>query len=265
MKAPEAFHIYCVANNAVKLERDLGSSPDIVAYGIPLSVLWNEASAAGAYARAMRHADADFLIFVHQDVYLPGGWFDNLEREIQRLSETDPEWAVAGLSGVRIDGSYAFHLWDSGLGMVCGRPLDNPVAVASLDELLLIVRRSANVCFDPELPRFHLYGTDIVLTAYACGKSAYVIDVPALHNCDAGRELGRDYVEAYEFMVKKWQSQLPWPTLIHPLTNNRWSLMRRRLRLRGRAIFRASTLFSPLPDPAAKARELGFETQSAVG
>jgi hypothetical protein len=258
MKAPEAFHIYCVANDAAKLARDLGSSPDIAAHGIPLSVLWNETSAAGAYARAMRHADADFLIFVHQDVYLPQGWFDNLERELQRLSEIDPKWAVAGLAGVRMDGSHVFHLWDSGLGRVIGCPLDNPVAVASLDELLLIVRRSANVCFDPELPRFHLYGTDIVLAAQACGKSAYVVDVPALHNCEAGRGLGRDYVEAYEFMVKKWQSQLPWPTVIHPLTNNRWSLRRRRLRIRYKAIFRASTLFDPLPDPAAKARELGF-------
>lgn len=65
-----------------------------------------------------------------------------------------------------------------------------PVAIASLDELLLIIRRGANVGFDPELLRFHLYGTDVVLTAYSQGKSAYVMDIPAIHNSNAGRRIG---------------------------------------------------------------------------
>jgi hypothetical protein len=260
MKTRHTFQIYSVVDDAATLACNLRSSPDIGTYDIPLSVLWNEASASAAYATMMRDASAEFLIFAHQDVYLPRGWFDKLEREIDRLSETDPEWAVAGLAAVRADGSWCGHLWDSGLDRLFGGPFSKPVAVASLDEFLLIVRRGANVSFDPELPRFHLYGTDIVLTAYSQGKSAYVVDVPAIHNCYPGRRLGPDYVEAYEFMVNKWHRQLPWPTLIHPLTNNRLRLALRRLRVRYKAIFRASTMFGPVPDPAAKARELGFET-----
>ncbi|MGB6175116.1 MAG: hypothetical protein WBF43_01975 [Methylocella sp.] len=260
MKLHHTFHIFSVVNDAATFARDLRSSPDIAAYDIPLSVLWNEASASAAYATGMRDAYAEFLIFVHQDVYLPRGWFAKLESEIDRLSETDPEWAVAGLAAVRADGRWCGHMWDSGLGFLCGRPFSKPVAVASLDELLLIIRRGAMVSFDPELPGFHLYGTDIVLTAYSQGKSAYVVDVPAIHNSEPGRRLGPDYVEAYEFMVNKWRRQLPWPTLIHPLMNNRLRLAVRRLRMRYKAIFRASTMFGPVPDPAAKARELGFET-----
>jgi len=260
MKLRHTFQIYSVVDDAATLARNLSSSPDIGIYDIPLSVLWNEASASAAYATVMRDAYAEFLIFAHQDVYLPRGWFDKLEREIDRLSESDPEWAVAGLAAVRADGSWCGHLWDSGLGFLCGGPFSKPVAVASLDELLLIIRRGAKVSFDPELPRFHLYGTDIVLTAYSQGKSAYVMDVPAIHNCKAGRRIGPDYVEAYEFMVNKWRRRLPWPTLIHPLMNNRLRLAFRRLRMRYKAIFRASTMFGPVPDPAAKARELGFET-----
>jgi hypothetical protein len=259
MKLHHTFQIYSVVNDPATFARDLRRSPDIGTYDIPLSVLWNEASASAAYAMVMRDAYAEFLIFAHQDVYLPRGWFEKLETEIDRLSETDPEWAVAGLAAVRADGSWCGHLWDSGLGRV-GCPFGKPVAVASLDELLLIIRRGANVSFDPELPRFHLYGTDIVLTAYSQGKSAYVVDVPAVHNCKAGRRIGPDYVESYEFMVNKWRRQLPWPTLIHPLMNNRLRLAFRRLRVRYKAIFRASTMFGPVPDPAAKARELGFET-----
>jgi len=260
MKTRHTFQIYSVVNDAATLDRNLRSSPDIGTYDIPLSVLWNEASASAAYATVMHDAYAEFLIFAHQDVYLPRGWFDKLETEINRLSETDPEWAVAGLAAVRADGRWYGHLWDSGLGSLCGRPFSKPVAVASLDELVLIVRRGANISFDPELPGFHLYGTDIVLTAYSQGKSAYVVDAPAIHNSKPGRRLGPDYVEAYNFMVKKWRRQLPWPTLIHPLMNNRLRLAFRRLRIRYKAVFRASTMFDPVPDPAAKARELGFET-----
>jgi hypothetical protein len=260
MKLHHTFQIYSVVNDTATLARNLRSSPDIGTYDIPLSVLCNRASASAAYAIVMRDAYAEFLIFAHQDVYLPRGWFDKLERAIDRLSETDPEWAVAGLAAVTADGSWCGHLWDSGLGCIFGGPFGNPVAVASLDELLLIIRRGANVNFDPELPGFHLYGTDIVLTAYSQGKSAYVVDVPAIHNSEPGRRLGPDYVEAYKFMVNKWRGQLPWPTVIHPLTNNQLRLAFRRLRIRYKAIFRASTMFGPVPDPAAKARELGFET-----
>jgi hypothetical protein len=260
MKLHHTFQIYSVVNDAATHARNLRSSPDIGTYDIPLSVFYNRASASAAYAMVMRDAYAEFLIFVHQDVYLPRGWFDKLEKEIDRLSETDPRWAVAGLYGVKADGSRCGHVWDSGLGCICGGPFGNPVAVASLDELLLIIRRGAMVSFDPELPRFHLYGTDIVLTAYSQGKSAYVVDVPAVHNSEPGRRLGPDYMEAYEFMVNKWRGQLPWPTVIHPLMNNRLRLAFRRLRIRYKAIFRASTMSGPVPDPAAKARELGFET-----
>ncbi len=260
MKLHHTFQIFSVVNDAATLARNLRSSPDIGTYDIPLSVLWNEVSASAAYAMAMRDAYAEFLIFAHQDVYLPRGWFANLEREIDRLSEVDPEWAVACLAAARADGSWCGHVWDSGLGILCGRPFSKPMPVASLDELLLIIRRGANVRFDPDLPSFHLYGTDIVLTAYAQGRFAYVVDVPAIHNCKGRRLIGPDYVEAYEFMVNKWRHQLPWPTLIHPLMNNRLRLAFRRLRVSYKVIFRASTTFDPVPDPAAKARELGFET-----
>jgi hypothetical protein len=94
MKTRRKFQIHCVANDAAKLACNLRRSPDIGTYDIPLTVLWNEASASAAYARAMRDAQAEFLIFVHQDVYLPRGWFKKLEREIDQLFEIDPEWAV---------------------------------------------------------------------------------------------------------------------------------------------------------------------------
>ena len=83
------FHVYSVANDSKVLASDLQSSPDIVSRAVPLTVLWHESSASEAYARAIAAADAEILIFAHQDIYLPRHWFDRLEKSIQHLDKLD--------------------------------------------------------------------------------------------------------------------------------------------------------------------------------
>lgn len=253
------FHVYSVVNDAAVLARDLQSSPDIASGSVSLSVLWNERSASEAYARAFAAATADILVFLHQDIYLPRGWFDRLARHVERLNRIDPDWAVAGSSGVKHDGTYVGHLWDSGLGCVFGGPFAEPVRSASLDETILVVRRASGVCFDPRMPTFHLYGTDIVLSAEASGKSAYMVDLPIIHNTMAPRKFRKEYTVGYHFMVRKWRDCLPWPTVIVPLTTSPWALLRRRLISHYNRVFHPEMFSVQLPDPGAKARELGFE------
>ncbi len=259
----QRFQIFCVANNAETLARNLAASPDVSNELVPLSVFWNQANASSAYAQAIASATAEFLVFAHQDVYLPCGWFDQLSHAIRQLDALDERWAVAGLSGVMHDGTFVAHVWDSGLGFVNGGPFSTPARAASLDELVLIMRRSSGVTFDADLPCFHLYGTDIVLDAEAKGRTAYVIDVPAIHNARPipMRRLGRDYVEAYRYTARKWRARLPWPTVIFRLTANPLPLLIHRLRnryWRFKVCLRRSMLFGELSDPAAKASELGF-------
>ncbi len=259
VKRRPLFQVYSVVNDAGILARNLQRSPDLVAKDIPLSLLWDKSSAAAAYAEACQGAEADFLIFAHQDVYLPDGWFRAFEDAVENLSRLHPEWAVAGLYGVTDDGKAVGHVWDSGQGGVWGQPFGAPVAVASIDELLLIIRRGAGVTFDPALPGFHLYGTDIVLTARNRRRTAYVLDVPAIHNSKRVRHLGQDYLAAYRYMVCKWRQQLPWPTVIVPLARRPWRLAIHRLRLRLKSALCTRRLGDRLKDPASKARELGFE------
>lgn len=262
-KAAERFHVYSVVNDSVVLARDLQSSPEIANGSVPLSVFWNERSASEAYARAIVGASVDFLVFAHQDIYLPGGWFDRLARHLDRLDQIDANWAVAGSFGVKHDANYVGHLWDAGLGCLFGGPFLEPIRVASLDEVVLIVRRSSGLSFDPQMPSFHLYGTDIVLTSETCGRSAYVIDLPVIHNTKAPRRFHKDYTVAYRYMTKKWRHQLPWPTVIVSLTTNPLPLLRRRLRTRYNRHFHPEMFFSQLRDPRTKARELGFELEQS--
>ncbi|TYO61103.1 hypothetical protein FXV83_40065 [Bradyrhizobium hipponense] len=250
--------VFCVANGQTVLARNLQRSPEIANGRIPVSIVWGATAASAAYHDAIAGAQADIVVFSHQDVYFPEGWFARLQVICEKLSLADPSWAVAGLSGMASDGTYLGHLWDSGLGTVCGGPFGRPRDVASLDEAVLIVRRASGALFDPMLPSFHLYGTDIVLEAQKAGMRSYVIDLPVIHNSKATVCLDRTYVAAYHFMVRKWTAVLPWPTVIVELTRNPLPLLLRRMRLRYKGIVRASTLHPTFEYPELKARELGF-------
>lgn len=251
-------HLYCVSNSDSTLERDLLRSPDIAAGNVSITVIRGAGAASSAYHHAIGAADADVLIFAHQDVYFPSGWFGRLQSLCAQLALIDPNWAVAGLFGVSADGALMGHLWDSALCRVCGSPFDTPQEAVSLDEVVLILRRASRVSFDPALPSFHLYGTDIVLCARTAGMRSYIVDLPVIHNAKPVVRLDRYYVSAYKFMVRKWAPLLPWPTVILPLTRNPLRLVFRALRIRYKALFRASTLHPALDHPDLKARELGF-------
>jgi hypothetical protein len=254
-----SIHLYCVSNNERTLKRDLLRSPDIVAGSVPLTVIRGARAASAAYHDAINTADSDILIFAHQDIYFPEGWFKRLQSVCEMLTLVDPNWAVAGLFGVSADGQLAGHLWDSALGKVCGSPLAAPRVATSLDEVVLILRRASGIFFDPALPSFHLYGTDLVLCAQTAGMRSYIIDLPVIHNAKPVMRLDRQYLSAYRFMVRKWSPLLPWPTVIVPLTRNPLWYLFRALRIRYRALFRASTLHPALDRPDVKARELGFD------
>lgn len=250
--------VFCVANDRMILSRNLQRSKEISDGRIPLAIIWGAKAASVAYHDAMARAQADIVVFSHQDVYFPEGWFERLRIVCQKMSLSDPSWGVLGLTGVTSQGTYVGHLWDSGIGAVCGGPFREPREVASLDEAVLIVRRASGALFDPTLPSFHLYGTDIVLEAREAGMKSYVIDLPVIHNSKPTVCLDQTYVAAYRYMVRKWQVLLPWPTVIVQLTRNPLPLLLRRMRLRYKGTLRASTLHSAFEYPELKARELGF-------
>jgi hypothetical protein len=265
----DRFHVYCVARSGDvdRLETDLARSPEIAMEKVGLTVLWNQANASGAYARAMETATAEVLIFAHCDVYFPDGWFARLAWEVDLLARVDPEWAVAGVSSLTASGEWVGRMYDSSLEPrfsetkgIFGNPVFSPTPIVSTDELTLIVRRAAAVSFDPLLPEFHLYGTDIILEAERRGKHSYGLDLPLIHNAKAQLRFGSDYVRAYKYMVRKWRARLPVPTTCGVLTASPFALPLRRLRLRYGAICRPSSYNTQrLSDPQAKAIEIGIE------
>lgn len=263
----DKFHVYVCARTQLDtpiLERDLSRSPAIANKDIALTVLWNQKSAAIAFAAAIEQATADYLVFTHCDVYFPESWFERLAWEVNCLTHIDPNWAVAGFSGVTADGELVGRVWDCSLDPwtrgIFGKPLASPVPIVSADELAIVVNRKTGITFDPKLPEFHLYATDIILAAERAGKRSYGFDMPLIHNAKAQLYVGQDYRRSYRYMVEKWRGRLPVPTTCGPLTSRPFTIPLRHLRMRYKAFFRKSTYSTHrIPDPSAKSRELGLD------
>lgn len=203
------FTFVVAVNNRTVLEQNLLASPDLRApHGHQILIQENYPSAALAYNAALCEAVNDLVIFIHQDMFLTVGWLSRVDESLQYLEATDPNWGVAGCWGARPDGELCGHIYSSGLG-VLGREFQNPIPVQTLDEIVLICKKSSGLSFDDNLPHFHFYGTDICLRAQAMGRKSYAISAFCVHNTQQLLRLPQEFYACYAHIKRMWRDSLP--------------------------------------------------------
>ena len=249
------FCVIAAVDNDRILAECLAASPDVASGALPLTVIRGAGSMAEAYNAGLAQTEAAICLFAHQDVYLPAGFLDRAADRMNSLESDAPEWMVAGPYGVRKDGSHIGRVWDVNMGRELGERGFAPTSVESLDELLLILKRQPGCVFDPALPHFHLYGTDLVQTAWATGHSAWAVELPVVHNNRPYSSFGAGYVAGYKYVRRKWRRRLPLFTTICEISYNPLPLWRVQWRRR-RVAERTEALLAHAPEVAAKA---GYE------
>ena len=179
------FSLVCCVSKLEVFERRLLASPCLQRGNLSLSAHFNCSSAAQAFNAALQGAKPkDWLVWVHQDVYLPDGWEDNFSLRLLEAQNTFNRLAVVGVYGLRGVAPHvirAGHVLDRGLLLREQAPL--PGLVDSLDELLFAVRVNSELKLDPELG-FDFYATDLVLQAQKYGYQAAVVDAYCEHWSD---------------------------------------------------------------------------------
>lgn len=256
------FDFVAAVNDDEVLAANLARSRALSEPGSRLHILRGYRSASVAYNAGLDAGTHELVVFAHQDVYLPAGWAPAMSAALAHLDAIDPAWAVLGLFGSTAAGGTVGHVWSSGLQRLLGAPFDTPMPVASLDELLLVVRRSSGLRFDAGLHGYHLYGTDIVQSALSSGRSAYAVCAPVIHNSRPVLYLPREYLSAYVYMRRKWARRLPIPHGISPIVASRWRHWRRVLRARLEEVRFGHIAQARLArglDCVSVARSLGFE------
>ncbi len=147
-------------------------------------------SAADGLNIGIARSETEWVVCVHQDVWLPAGWDRNVAEQLDEAERRFGPIGVAGVYGVGEvitlrDASQTLAAERVGWVVDRGRMLRDgpelPARIATLDELLLIVRRDSGPRFDPELG-FHLYGADICLQASEQGLAVVALAAHCHHN-----------------------------------------------------------------------------------
>ena len=189
----------------------------------------NFGSAAKAYNDAIDRAANDLIVFCHQDIVLPETWLSQLQCALDDLAISDPKWGVLGSYGKTQDGRGWGHVYSSGRDAI-GEPLQRPVAVQTLDEIVLILRKSSDLRFDDSLPHFHFYGADICLRAAKRGLKSYAVSTFCIHNTHQTLVLPKEFYECCRHVKQVWKDCLPIQTTCVRITQFNVSLYNRRVR-----------------------------------
>jgi len=128
----------------------------------------------------------EVIVVVHEDVYLEVEWQAKLNAVLNALETSDPQWGVLGAAGLDCTGRLVGHFRDPHGSINSFSGNDLYACVQTLDEQLMIVRKSSGLRFDASIPGIHGLGSDLLFDARDKGLNCYVVDAPAVHKYKTG-------------------------------------------------------------------------------
>lgn len=165
---------------------------------------------AAAYNAAVAQARHDLVCFVHPEVCLEGAWLEGFFNGLDAVEGLDPQWACVGISGaLRSDDAKLLvgHFCEGDEVFGPTEPL--PIAVDSLDDMLLVCRRD-DAHFDEWMPNANLLATEFCLRMRRDGRHCYVIDAPCRRRHDTSRsKLPLDYLLSCGYLYARYPDMLP--------------------------------------------------------
>ena len=164
-----------------------------------------------AYNEVIREGtNADWWAFIHEDVYLPPEWYDEVMGGFKVLRDRRIHSQVVGVAGVDADGNMVGNLLNRGLEW--GKRVPVPLEVKTIDECVMFVRAHrapGPLYFDEEAPNHHLSAADACIRG--CGL-CHVIRGYCEHNRRQPQE-----VLDLGFLMSCGYYWAKWPKLVYPV------------------------------------------------
>jgi hypothetical protein len=227
--------VAAITHDRAILERDLLRSDILQSHRHDLTIVENARSAAAGLNECLRRAKRDIVVLVHHDVYLLPAFETQLEYALRSVEERDPDWGVIGVAGARLrDGILSYHgcLFDGTVPQRWGYPWKLPIEVDTLDELLLVVRRSAQLEFDETIPGFHGYAAQISLAAKRKNLRTYAVLADCEHHSkSSGWTPDEEYIFTHAYVAQRW-SEAPYGAMAGPMPDVLPSPFKERVRER---------------------------------
>jgi hypothetical protein len=200
------------------LQNNFMASPCVAEAGSPHEVILVRGgpNVTAKLSRGLEQAKHDWVVCIHQDVWLPPSWDLQLAQQIEEAERLFGPVGVAGVYGVgdvvsSDDCTHPLSVERIGWVIDRGRTLKDgpelPARIATIDELLLVVRRDTPLKFDPAL-RNHFYGVDLCLQAQEKGLATVALAALCKHN-SRHVGLGEGFHESAAKFARKWSHRLP--------------------------------------------------------
>lgn len=180
--APARFSVVVPVTNRMQLDLNVLCSPGLRETGCEVIRVENAQSAGAAFRDGAARARQPWVLYCHQDVYLPRGSGAMLNRLIEELEAGGSPDPVVGFAGIGIESGGTLRY--AGLCIDRLDRFDHPASdsAVSLDEFAVLLRRDTRHRIDPALG-WHLWATDLCLQAYfADRRSARIVRIPVYHN-----------------------------------------------------------------------------------
>jgi SAM-dependent methyltransferase len=189
-------------------------SPGLKEINAQIIIVHGASSAAEAYGAACNNLDCDWILFLHQDVYVPKGAGTQLVTalgELGRKGIGDVPVGFAGLAqeadaGVRpaglvVDRTALF----SHPGSQCG---------ISLDEFAVLLKKNSQLKIDAALG-WHTWATDLCIQTMNTDPlgGAVILEVPMFHNSLNDYSLPAPYHQSAKVLLEKYPQLPQIPTL----------------------------------------------------
>jgi hypothetical protein len=138
----------------------------------------NNYDAYQAIGLFLKRALGRYIIVVHQDVRCIDT-IKTMDECIADLNTNHSRWAICGNAGAMGYHRDIVHITYPKHQEIY--PGHLPIEVHSLDENMLIINSSTNICISPDLKGFHLYGTDLCINAKFLGYQCFIIRFMVQH------------------------------------------------------------------------------------
>ena len=180
---PALFSVVVPTTREQQLRLNVERSPGLREVDAQIIACRDCANPAEALAAGAAHADAEWLLFCHQDVYFASGFGQRLNELLRAIPAEQRRSSLIGFAGMAVNAARDGY---APAGFVIDRltrfdQRESNEAV-SIDELAIVVARDSLHRIDPQLG-WHLWATDLCLEAVTRHKTfARIVRLPLFHN-----------------------------------------------------------------------------------
>ena len=208
---PARISVVCAVNQEWQYSQNLAMSPGLKEIGSNIVKVYGAQSASQAFQKGLEQTDSDYILFVHQDVYLPRNSGYLLSSYLDSIPDSAKSSVLLGFVGLaacsldspEISGGNIKGLVVDRMQSISGGPSSS---ACSIDELGVVLHRDSIYSIDHSLG-WHLWATDLCLQALHsnANQTPRILSVPIMHN-SLLLDLPPEWSQSAAKLAEKWSS-----------------------------------------------------------